>query len=77
MQWYRENIEIRTSKYIASEESGIIKGIFHGLEIKLDGYRVLLNISELANEDFTNYTIRLYFENQYVQYTIVLSPFGK
>ncbi|XP_071175218.1 synaptogenesis protein syg-2-like [Mytilus edulis] len=73
ISWYIGNIQlVSKKKYVTSEEPAIVKDVFHGVEVQLDGYRVTLTISDLQEADFTNYTLRLYFGSQYVQHEVTL-----
>ncbi|CAG2197900.1 unnamed protein product [Mytilus edulis] len=66
------NTHLVSNKYATTEEPVIVKDLFHGLEVQLDGYRVSLTIHDLQEVDFTNYTLRLYYSSQYVQHGVIL-----
>ncbi|VDI52806.1 Hypothetical predicted protein, partial [Mytilus galloprovincialis] len=60
IKWYIGNKQLVSNKYVTNEEPAIVKDVFHGVEVQLDGYRVTLTISDLQEADFTNYTLRLH-----------------
>ncbi|XP_052063074.1 nephrin-like [Mytilus californianus] len=72
ISWYIGNTQLKSNKYAITEESAIVKDVFHGEDVHLDGYRVTLTISDLQDADFTNYTLRLYYGSQYIQYEVTL-----
>ncbi|XP_076110861.1 kin of IRRE-like protein 3 [Mytilus galloprovincialis] len=72
ISWYIGNIQLVSNKYVINEEPVIVKDVFHGVEVQLDGYRVTMTISDLQEADFTNYTLRLYYGSQYVQHEVTL-----
>ncbi|CAC5411894.1 unnamed protein product [Mytilus coruscus] len=72
ISWYIGNTHLVTNKYATKEESILVKDVFHGVEVQLDGYRVTLTIEDLQEADFTNYTLRLYSGSQYVQHEVTL-----
>jgi hypothetical protein len=44
-QWYRANIPVSTStKYVVCERAAIVNDTFHGKDVQLDGYSVMLSI---------------------------------
>ncbi|XP_071172182.1 neural cell adhesion molecule 1-like [Mytilus edulis] len=72
ISWYIGNIQLVSNKYVIKEEPVIVKDMFHGVEVQLDGYRVKLTIGDLQEADFTNYTLRLNYSSQYVQHEVTL-----
>ncbi|XP_076109531.1 nephrin-like [Mytilus galloprovincialis] len=72
-RWYQINkVLLLSSKYITKEEPAIVKDVFHGVEVQLDGYRITLTIINLQEADFTNYTLRLNHDSQSVQHEVTL-----
>ena len=65
-------MEVTSSKYVTSEDPTFVRDTFHGVDVQLDGYRVTLTINGLTQQDFDNYTLRLYSGNQYVEHMVVL-----
>ena len=52
-QWYRGNIPVSTStKYVVSDSLTIVNDTFYGNEVQLDGYSVILTITNLKESDF-------------------------
>ena len=52
-QWYRGSTQVSSStKYVPSESLAIINDTFHGKDVQLDGYSVLLTIDNLNESDF-------------------------
>jgi len=79
-QWYRGNIPISTStKYALSERAAIVNDTFHGKNVQLDGYSVMLTIKNLQESDFNvSYRLQLsYGASQTVQYTVLLESASK
>ncbi|VDI69601.1 Hypothetical predicted protein, partial [Mytilus galloprovincialis] len=73
INWYIGNTQLVSNKYAIKEEPAMVKDLFHGVKVQLDGYRVTLIISDLQEADFTNYTLRLlYSDNQYVHHEVTL-----
>ncbi|XP_076110681.1 irregular chiasm C-roughest protein-like [Mytilus galloprovincialis] len=72
--WFNNGKQIQTStKFLFSESSAEVEDVFHGKTVKVDGYKSILTINDLQNEDFTNYTLIL--ENgigKPVEHTVVL-----
>jgi len=74
-EWYRGNTPVSSStKYVMSERAAIVNGTFHGKDVQLDGYSVMLTIKALKESDFnvSNRLQLLYGASQTVQYTILL-----
>ena len=72
-QWYRGNTPMSTStKYFVSERSAIVNDTFHGKDVQLDGYSVMLTITNLKESDFNvSYRLHLSYDtSQTVQYTV-------
>ncbi|VDI37248.1 Hypothetical predicted protein, partial [Mytilus galloprovincialis] len=74
ISWYTHNTQLHvvSNKYATNDEPVIVKDVFHGVDVQLDGYRVTLTISNLQEADFTNYTLRLYYSSQYVLHEVTL-----
>ncbi|XP_071175227.1 irregular chiasm C-roughest protein-like isoform X2 [Mytilus edulis] len=72
--WFNNGIQIQASaKFLFSDSPSKVEDVFHGKSIKVDGYKSILTINGLTNEDFTNYTLIL--ENgigKPVEHTVVL-----
>ena len=78
--WYRENTPVSTStKYVMSESLAIVNDTFHGKDVQLDGYSVLLTIKNLKESDFNiSYKLQLsYGASQTVQYYVLLKSASK
>jgi hypothetical protein len=79
-QWYRGNIPVSTStKYVVSESLAIVNDTFHGKDVQLDGYCIMLTIKKLKESDFNvSYRLQLsYGSSQTVQYTVLLESASK
>jgi hypothetical protein len=79
-QWYRGNIPMSTStKYVVSESLAIVNDTFHGKDVQLDGYSVVLTINNLMESDFNvSYRLQLsYGASQTVHYTLLLESASK
>jgi hypothetical protein len=51
-QWYRSNAPVSTStKYDVSDSLAIVNDSFHGKDVQLDGYSVMLTIKKLKESD--------------------------
>ena len=63
-----------STKYVPSESLAIVNDTFHGKDVQLDGYSVMLTIKNLEESDFNvSYKLQLsYGASQTVQYTILL-----
>ncbi|XP_063416831.1 neural cell adhesion molecule 1-B-like [Mytilus trossulus] len=72
--WFNNGKQIQAStKYFFSESTVKVEDIFHGKTVMVNGYKSVLTINSLTNEDFTNYTLIL--ENgigKSVEHTVVL-----
>jgi hypothetical protein len=57
-----------------SERAAIVNDTFHGKDVHVDGYRVVLTIKHLKESDFNvSYRLQLsYGASQTVQYTVLL-----
>jgi len=79
-RWYGGNTQISPStKYVVSERAAIVNDTFHGKDVQLDGYSVMLTIQNLKESDF-NVSYRLHLSygiSQTVQYTVLLESAGK
>jgi hypothetical protein len=62
-----------------SERAAIVNDTFHGKDVQLDGYSVMLTIKNLKESDFNvSYRLQLsYGANQTVQYTVLLESASK
>jgi len=62
-----------------SESRAIVSDTFHGKDVQLDGYSVMLIINDLKESDFNAmYTVQLsYGANQTVQYSVSLKSRGR
>ncbi|CAC5403968.1 unnamed protein product [Mytilus coruscus] len=72
IRWYRGKTYLVPNKYVTTEEPIMVTDVFHGVEVQLDGYRVTLTILGLQEIDFNIYTLRLYYDSQYVQHEVIL-----
>jgi hypothetical protein len=68
-----------STKYVVSEMLAIINDTFHGKDVHVDGYRVVLTIKHLKESDFNvSYRLQLsYGASQTVQYTVLLESASK
>ena len=79
-RWYIGNIQVSSpTKYVPSESLAIVNDIFHGRNVQLDGYSVMLTINALIESDFNAmYTLKLsYGASPTVQYSVSLKSGGK
>ena len=79
-RWYRGNTPVSTStKFVVSERPAIVNDTFHGKDVQLDGYCIMLTIQNLKESDFNViYRLQLsYGVNQTVQYTVLLESASK
>ena len=79
-QWYRGNIPVSSStKYVMSDPPAIVNDTFHGKDVQLDGYSVMLTIKYLKESDFNvSYRLQLsYGVSQTVQYSVLLESASK
>ena len=62
-----------------SDSLTIVKDTFHGKDVQLDGYSVVLTIKNLKESDFNvSYRLELsYGDSQTVQYTVLLESASK
>ena len=62
-----------------SESRAIVNDTFHGKDVQLDGYSVMLIMNDLKESDFNAmYTVQLsYGTNQTVQYSASLKSRGR
>jgi hypothetical protein len=62
-----------------SERSAIVNDTFHGKDVQLDGYSIMLTINDLTESDFNAmHMVQLsYGVNQTVQYSVSLESGGK
>ena len=80
LRWYRGNIPVSTStKYVVSESLAIVNDTFHGKNVQLDGYSVMLTINNLKESHFNvSYRLQLaYGVSHTVQYTVLLESASK
>ena len=77
-QWYRDNTSV-SSSIIVSESLAIVNDTFHGKDVQLDGYSVMLTIKNVKESDFNvSYRLQLsYGSSQTVQYTVLLESASK
>ena len=79
-QWHRGNTTVSTlTNYVMSERTAIVNDTFHGKDVQLDGYSVMLTIKNLKESDFNvSYRIELsYGASQTVHYTVLLESASK
>ena len=79
-RWYIGNTPVSSStKYIVSDRAAIVSDAFHGKDVQLDGYSVMLTIKYLNESDFNvRYRLQLsYGASQTVEYTVLLTPASK
>jgi hypothetical protein len=79
-QWYRGDIPVSSStKYVMSDPPAIVNDTFHGKDVQLDGYSVILTIKHLKESDFNiSYRLQLsYGASQTVQYYVLLESESK
>ena len=79
-RWYRGNTPVSSStKYVVSERAAIVNDTFHGKDVQLDGYSVMLTIKDLKESDFNvSYRLQLSYDaSQTVQYTVLLESESK
>ena len=79
-QWYRGDIPVSSStKYVMSDPPAIVNDTFHGKDVQLDGYNVILTIKHLKESDFNiSYRLQLsYGASQTVQYYVLLESESK
>jgi hypothetical protein len=79
-RWYRDNTPVLTStKYVVSERVAIVNDTFHGRDVQLDGYSVMLTIKHLEESDFNvSYRLQLsYGVSHTVQYSVLLESASK
>jgi hypothetical protein len=62
-----------------SERAAIVNDTFHGKDVDVDGYRVVLTIKDLKESDFNvSYRLQLsYGASQTVQYAVLLESASK
>jgi hypothetical protein len=80
IQWYRSNTSVSTStKYVVSDSLTTVNVTFHGKDVQLDGYSVILTIKNLKESDFNvSYRLQLsYGSSRTVQYTVLLESASK
>jgi hypothetical protein len=68
-----------STKYVMSESPAIVNDTFHGKDVQLDGFSVMLTINDLKESDVNViYTAQLsYGANQTVQYNASLKSRGR
>ena len=68
-----------STKYVVSESLAIVNDTFHGKDVQLDGYSVVLTIKTLKKSDFNvSYRLQLsYSASQTVEYTVLLESASK
>jgi len=78
--WYKGNTLVSSStRYVMSERAAIVNDTFHGKDLQLDGYSVMLTIINVKESDFNvRYRLQLsYGASQTVQYTVLLESASK
>jgi hypothetical protein len=79
-RWYKSNTQVPPSiKYVLSESRAIVNDAFHGKDVQLDGYSVVLTIKILYESDFNvSYRLQLsYGASQTVQHSVLLESASK
>jgi hypothetical protein len=79
-RWYIGNIPVSSpTKYVPSERAAKVNDTFHGKDVQLDGYSVLLTIKNLKESDFNiSYRLQLsYGASQTVQHYVLLESASK
>ena len=74
-RWYGGNTQVSPStKYVMSDPPAIVNDTFHGKDVQLDGYSVMLTITNLKESDFNvDYRLQLsYGASQTVHYTVLI-----
>ena len=68
-----------STKYVVSERPAIVNDTFHGRDLQLDGYCIMLTFKNLKESDFNvSYRLQLsYGVSQTVQYTVLLASASK
>ena len=68
-----------STKYVMSERAAIVNDTFHGKNVQLDGYSIVLTITNVKESDFNvSYRLQLsYGSSQTVQYTVLLESASK
>ena len=68
-----------STKYVLSDRAAIVNDTFHGKDVQLDGYSVMLTIKDLKESDFNvSYRLQLSYDaSQTVQYTVLLESESK
>jgi intein-encoded DNA endonuclease-like protein len=80
LRWYKGNTAVSSStKYAMSDPPAKVNDTFHGKDVQLDGYSVMLTINNLKESDFNiSYRLQLsYGTSQTVQYTLLLESASK
>ena len=80
LRWYRDNTQVSPlTKYVMSDPPAIVNDTFHGKDVQLDGYSVVLTIINVKESDFNvSYRLQLsYGASQAVQYTVLLKSASK
>ena len=80
LRWYRDNTQVSPlTKYLMSDPPAIVNDTFHGKDVQLDGYSVVLTIINVKESDFNvSYRLQLsYGASQAVQYTVLLKSASK
>ena len=80
LRWYGGNTQVSSStKYVMSERAATVNDKFHGKDVQLDGYSVMLTINNLKESDFNvSYILQLsYGSSQIVRYAVLLGSASK
>ena len=79
-RWYKGNTTVSSStKYVMLEGLAMVNDTFHGKDVQLDGYSVVLTFQNLKEPDFNvSYRSPLWYgASQTVQYTVLLESTSK
>ena len=79
-RWYIGSIPVLSStKFVPSESLAIVNDTFHGKDVELDGYSVMLTINNLNESDFNvMYRLQLsYGVSQTVDHSVLLKSESK
>ena len=80
LRWYRDNTQVSPlTKYVMSDPPAIVNDTFHGKDVQLDGYSVVLTIINVNKSDFNvSYRLQLsYGASKSVEYTVLLESGSK
>ena len=80
LRWYRDNTQVSPlTKYVMSNSPAIVNDTFHGKDVQLDGYSVVLTIINVKESDLNvSYRLQLsYGASQAVHYTVLIKSASK